>query len=228
MRKFAVLFLILLLTAALFGGVVSFASAEEAHDVLIELTKSEHDGKLYVTATMRENDGINGLYLRVEFDEASLTLADRTFGTAGKTLDPIDQFDDPVDPAVFEYPYTATFAPLGDVKNVDVTGELFTLEFDLKEGAADGDYEVSLYICEVWYQSSAKTTVKNAKYQSTDSYRAGGVKVSAVTYEVKGEKVITEESKKNKAVIVGVAVGGSAAIVIALAVAYVVYKKKRK
>lgn len=228
MRKFAVIFLILLLTAALFGGVVSFASAEEAHDVEIELTKTERDGKLYVTANLKENDGINGLYLRVEFDEASLTLADRTFGSAGKALDAIDQFDDPVDPSVFEYPYTPTFAPLNDVKNLDVTGELFTLEFDLKEGAADGDYEVSLYICELWYLNDGKSTVRNAKYQSTDSYRAGGVKVSAVTYEVKGEKVITEESKKNKAVIVGVAVGGSAAIVIAFAVAYVVYKKKRK
>ena len=108
MRKFAVIFLILLLTAALFGGVVSFASAEEAHDVLIELTKSERDGKLYVTANLKENDGINALYLRVEFDEASMTLADRTFGSAGKALDAIDQFDDPVDPATFEYPYTPT------------------------------------------------------------------------------------------------------------------------
>ncbi|MBP5405297.1 MAG: hypothetical protein J6Y74_05080 [Clostridia bacterium] len=229
MRKFAMIFLIFLLTVTLLGGVASFASAEEEHhDVKVELKKTERDGKLYVTASMTENDGINGLYLRVEFDTSSLTLVNRTFGKAGEALDPIDQFDDPVDPSVFDYPYTATFASIADVKNRDVTGALFTLEFDLKEGAADGEYEVSLYVCEVWYLSSSNTSVKNPKYQSSDLYREGGVKASAVTYEVKGEKVITEESKKNKSVIVGVAVGGSAAIVIALAVAYVVYKKKRK
>lgn len=227
MKRIGIILLVCIVAMACLSG-VTFAAAESQHDVKIELAKTEKNGILTVTAKMTENDGIAALALRVEYDGDCLILRNRSFGYLASEMETMDVYgteEDAIDPEKTASPYTISFL---SVKNVSNTGVLFTLEFSIKDDAPKGDFDVDLYVCELAYRTSTNVAVYNEKYDSHSPYREGGVKAASTSYTLDSNGLVKEENKNASKLVIALAVSGAALVVVALVVAFLVYRKKKK
>ena len=197
----------IILTAILVAAIGSMtcvtAFAEKQNDVVLTTRSTVKGDELTVFVRVDENDGINILTLRLEYDQESLELVGRTFGTALASLDPYDNFEDEETP--YTYPYRAIYA--GRLVNDTTTGSLVTFRFRVKEGAV-GENKVSVVVREVGYMKEGKTDapVYNTRYGEAVDLDApgalllGGVEVTAATYEIseKGEITVPDQEAPDK------------------------------
>ena len=230
---------------SLFGAPVR-AQAEEENDVEFEVTCTETvDGDLKFIVNVTKNDGINALVLRVEYDEAVLTLRDRTFGSALDEMDP-----DPTDNySEKKAPYVVLYT--GVESNVSATGKLLTLVFHAKKDVQSASEKVKLVVREVSYVPDGTTrSTYNQKYGAPvdgkeNPVQAGGMTVAEVNCAVSAAGKLSvvkvtndieepfvpdsevDRGSVNVGLIVGLAVGG-AAIIAGLVVGGYFLKKRKK
>jgi len=223
MKRLLVLILICMLAAALFAAVPTALADEAANDVKIGVDQVRNGDVLTVTVNLEKNDGVVGLVLRVEYDLSVLTLTKRTLGPALEELDPMDNFES-LD--TFEAPYIMSYFT-GALENNTSTGRLFTLTFDVAAGNPNA--AVQVFVCDLTYLNADTKATTNAKYMTNGTnkdadYSTGGVEITKS--ETAPDKLTPDEG--SKALVIGLSVGGAAVVVIGTAIAFVLYKKKRK
>lgn len=217
MKKF---FLIILLLAFVlcFGTTTISAQAESPNDLAFTLTSTQNVDDLSVKVTLTRNDGITSLSLRVEYDQRELELTGRTFAATLKDLEPVDSFSVKED----HYPYEVVYAGL---ENTTETGELFTLNFKVKEGAYNGKYAVRLIVEDIsYYSSETGELLLNEKYDGEE-----GLKVAEAPYLVTtGVPAPTANGEDHTLVIVLGVIGGAAVLGGIAFAALSMNKKKQK
>jgi len=224
---------------AVLCGTYSIAFAEQ-NDVKLVLEEGEGaDGEVVFSVSLKENDGVSDLYLRVEYDTDALELVGRNFGKALSSLDPTDNYgDDEADRAAYEPPYLVEYLDYSQ-KNVTETGYLFSLRFRVKEGAKNGNHSVKLVVRQVGYRTgdSSLDLIYNEQYgarvdaEDYNSLVTGGLVVAEKIVVVSGgevDSVVTPDEEKDGAneLMIGLIVGGVMILVGAVVVAYIVYRRK--
>ena len=237
MRKILLFILIVSAVFVLSVSMTGTALAEAANDIELALTSRTEGENCFVTVTLERNDGISGLILRLEYDEA-LEVVDRTYGTALLSLDPLDLYGGAKEPFSLEEAYDETGKQLPykvvylsendyDHENCSDDGELFTLKLRAKEGAANGKYELSLYVDQLLYYDTNKTETSNAKYDvdlsGVDPSAVGTTEI-VITHAV--PTPIAEEAGGN-ALVIGLSVGGAVLFLGIAVAAYLLYRKKQ-
>lgn len=225
-RLLGLLLICFVLVATCCGTVVS--ALAETRDVKVDLMLTREDDKVRADVILTENDGINELYLRVEYDEDALELTAREFGSGLTSLGPTDNFEE----GGYEYPYRIHYL---DNKNVDDTGRLITLTFDIKDGAKYGKHSIKVVVRQVGHLEGELESVYNEKYGEPITF-SGAEDVSAITTGVTaaekvvilsdGEIAFGDPDPGHTGLMIGLIVGGAVIFVGALVIAYLVYRKK--
>lgn len=228
-RLLGLLLICFVLVATCCGTVVS--ALAETRDVKVDLDLAKEGGEVRADVILTENDGINELYLRVEYDEDALELTAREFGSALTSLGPMDNFEE----GGYEYPYRIIYA---DNKNVDDTGRLITLTFNVKDGAKDGEHSIKVVVRQVGHLEGELESVYNEKYGEPVTF-SGAEDVSATTTGglTAAEKVVVisagavdairDPENGQAALMIGLIVGGVVIFAGAIVIAYLLYRRKR-
>jgi len=238
-RFFVLLILCAMLSCLLVGGAV--AQAENAlndsiHDIDCSLEVYQEGKDIVAVASIDNNPGIIDLYLRVEYDVNALELTAREFYKTLSALGPVDNFEE----GSYEYPYRVIY--VGSSQNETGEGDLFSLRFKLKEGAKNGNHEIKLVVRQVGYfpGNNVSQPVEYVQkygepvtYEDRDAALTGGVvatEMIVVSKNGKVTKIISPADKKRSGneLMIGLIVGGVMIFVGAIAIAYIVYRKKQE
>ena len=210
---------ILLIAVLLCMALPVQAALAESTPVLLLSGKTEGD-EIVVTATLKNNDGISAMLLNLEYDRDLLTFIGYQEGEALSSLDMIASGNYDV------YPYVLTWS--GDDNDAS-NGKLLTLRFTAKENANGRAFVKFSYKRnqDVNYYESGELLTRNLMTDTLRIDLASG-EATTIVSESPDTGIIAEEEKgSKKALIIGLAVGGSVAIVLMIGIPWLVVKKKR-
>ena len=194
------------------------AALAESTPVLLLSGKTEGN-EIIVTATIRNNDGISAMLLNLEYDRELLTLTGYEQGEALSTLDVIasGSYD--------TYPYRITWS--GDANDA-TNGKLLTLRFKAKENASGQAYVKFTYDRnkDVNYYEGGELMTRNLMTDTLRIDLASG-EATAIASELPDPETAKEQKKSNTALVVGLAVGGTFAIVLIVGIPWFVVRKKK-
>ena len=195
------------------------AAFAESTPVLLLSGKTEGN-EIVVTATLKNNDGISAMLLNLEYDKDLLTFTGYQAGAALSSLDMITSGNYDV------YPYVFTWS--GDDNDAS-NGTLLTLHFTAKENANGQAFVKFSYKRnqDVNYYESGELMTRNLMTDTLRIDLSSGEATYIVSENAETSSIAEEEKKSNTALIVGLAVGGSVAIVLVVGIPWLVVRKKR-
>lgn len=195
------------------------AAFAESTPVLLLSGKTEGN-EIVVTATLKNNDGISAMLLNLEYDRDLLTFTGYQEGDALSSLDMIASGNYDV------YPYVFTWS--GDDNDAS-NGKLLTLRFAVKEDATGQAFVKFSYKRDrdINYYESGELMTRNLMTDTLRIDLSSGEATAIVSENTETSSIAEEEKKSNTALIVGLAVGGSVAIVLVVGIPWLVVRKKR-
>ncbi|MBE5763812.1 MAG: hypothetical protein E7338_06315 [Clostridiales bacterium] len=195
--------------------------ADEISDpVVVILSPTVSDKEVTIQANLSKNTGLSGLTLEIEYDSSAMTLTNVEKGSALSSLDYITT-NTKTDKGYAILPFKLNWS--GDA-NDSTTGKLITMHFAIKDGAKDGNYNVTLKA-----EKDKAVTYLDSDGLHTKSILISGVDVvisddgiSATTQNAdNGQKSINVALVVSLSVVGGVLLAGGIALVI-------IEKKKSK
>ena len=210
---------ILLVAILLCLAVPMQAAFAESTPVLLLSGKTE-GSEIVVTATLKNNDGISAMRLNLEYDRDLLSFIDYQEGEALSALDVIASGNKEV------YPYVITWS--GDDNDAS-NGKLLTLRFAVKENANGQAFVKFSYTRDqdINYYDGGEVVTRNLMTDTLRIDLSSGEATAILSESSDTESVDKEEKKSNTALVVGLAVGGSVAIVLVIGIPWLVVKKKK-
>lgn len=217
MRNLFVCILLVAVIACL--GVPMQAAFAESTPVLLLSGKTEGN-EIVVPATLKNNNGISAMLLNLEYDRDLLTFTGYQEGDALSSLDMIASGNYNV------YPYVFTWS--GDDNDAS-NGTLLTLHFTAKEKANGQAFVKFSYKRnqDINYYESGELMTRNLMTDTLRIDLSSGEATAIVSENTETSSIAEEEKKSNTALIVGLAVGGSVAIMLVIGIPWLVVRKKR-
>lgn len=158
----------------LFAPTAAFAE-EYSDPPIILLDKGETDGnRVEIIATLAKNSGIMGMTLTLNYDDSALKLVEVTDGTALSALKPVHSGSVSTKPYKINYMWQ-------DRENDYSTGVLLKFIFEIKEGAKNGTYKVSI-----------KSEKKGVEYLEDETLKYKNLVSDSATITVQGTETVVE------------------------------------
>lgn len=156
--------------------VPTVAVAEERSDPpIILLDKGETDGnRVEIVATLAQNSGIMSMTLTLNYDDSALKLVKVTDGTALFALRPVHSG------SVSTIPYKINYM-WQNYENDYSTGVLLKFVFEIKDGAKNGTYKVSI-----------KSEKKGVEYLDDETLKYKNLVSDSATITVQGTETVVE------------------------------------
>ena len=193
------------------------AAFAESTPILLLSGKTEGE-EIVVTVTLRNNEAISAMLLRLEYDREKLVLTDCKTEDALSSLDfiPSGNYD--------VYPFVLSWS--GD-ENDSSNGKLLTIRFRVKE-AASGKAFVKLSYTrdrDINYYENGELMTRNLMTDTLEISLASG---EAKEFVVESGQADLPAKKENKIpLIVGLSVGGAVLVALIVLVPWIVVKKRK-
>lgn len=176
--------------------IVTYEGKTATFNINIKKAMTENDGAMVVsrvtarpgnnvdvTVELTKNPGIISMKLKVNYDESVMTL---------KTVTDAGILGSATHSNKYSSPYTLTWANDTATENITATGVIVTLSFEVKQGALEGEYPVS-----VTYNTTTDDDIINFDLDSVDfDITNGAVTVkNYIVGDVNGDGSVTTKDR---------------------------------